>query len=179
MGLSVRVFGQIVPDAEFNGIFGVGLIDEGDRVFFGIYAALQFQTKLGGGRERVPVFRLCGAEVALGVDVQANGFGDSAGKVLVQKGNGAVFVAIIDASFGGVFAQVVKKMADVVQEAGGDEGVRFAGRFCPGGALKRVLKLRDGFASVLFAAASAEAVKDGGKGRFYDGIFSSEIHDGF
>jgi len=51
---------------------------------------------------------------------------------------------VIDAGFGGIFAEIMHQVPDVVQQAGRDQGVGAAGFLGKPRGLQRVLALVDG-----------------------------------
>jgi hypothetical protein len=75
--------------------------------------------------------------------MQADGFGDRGTEQGGQEVVAALFVLVVDAGFGGVVAEVMHQVANVVQQAGGDQCIRTAGFLGEPGGLQGVLTLVD------------------------------------
>ena len=96
--------------------------------------------------------RIGAAQVALGIDVQADGGEHRVGQEAAQERQGVVLVGVVDAAQGRRLALLVQQVAQVVQQAGRDQGVVGAGLFGEVRRLQRVFELRHRFAAVLCRA---------------------------
>jgi hypothetical protein len=99
-----------------------------------------------GGRESAEIIGIHTAEVALGGNVEADGFGDFRAKVRREPVAGKVFVPGIDTAIGNVPGKMVDHVADVMQESGGDERRSCAGPLRRQRGLEAVREHRDGLA---------------------------------
>ena len=104
------------------------------------HAALQREAALRVVRQPLVVVVVGLAEIALGVDVQLDRVEHRVGEQAAQERQGEVLVGVVDAAQGRRLALVVEQVAEVVQQAGGDELVarrRSARRSAPSAARAR------------------------------------------
>jgi hypothetical protein len=106
------------------------------------------------------------AQVALGVDVQLDRVEHRVGEEAAQERQREVLVRVVDAAQRRRLALLVEQVAEVVQEAGGDERVA---RFALLGKVRRlqgVLELGDRLAAVLLGAMAREQQLDVGQAQY-------------
>lgn len=111
----------IVPAAEADGVGGVRRGDETARFIGRHHAALERETDARGLAKRSFVGGFDGTEVALSGDVKAYGLSNPGAEVSLEKTLAENFVAVVDALIGRVVVELVKKVADVMEQRGGDE----------------------------------------------------------
>ena len=98
--------------------------------------------------------------MTLGIDMQADWPGDlltePSGQILAPQR----LVAVVDTPQGGVLSELVDQVPEVVQQCRDHDRVRRPGAFREMRALQRMLKLADGFVSILRRAASLQNVQN-------------------
>ena len=119
-------------------------------------ARLRFES----AESRVVVPGVDLAQVALGVDVQLDRVEHRVGEQAAQERQREVLVRVVDAAQGRRLALVVEQVAEVVQQAGGDERVARLALLGEVRRLQRVLELGDGLAAVLLGAVAREQQLD-------------------
>src|SRR4029450_11073387 len=119
-----RVLGGLVVAAQADGpgVIGIGaeLLDLVSRH----QPALQLQAAHRIGRELAEVIGLDGAEIALGRDMQADRLADFRSEALGQPFGAELIVHVVDAARGGILAELMDHVADVVQQRGEHRGGR-------------------------------------------------------
>ena len=126
---------------------------------------MQREAALGIGGQRIVISGPRGAEVTLGIDVQANRLEHVVGEQRAQERQREVLVDVVDAALGRRFALVVEQVTEVVQQRGGDQrGVRACG-FGQRRTLQRMLELRHRLARVHAPALGVEQRADVGNGQ--------------
>ena len=88
--------------------------------------------------------------------MQLNATQHAVTKQAAQERQRGVLVHVVHATQGGAFAQLLQQVAQVVQQAGGDQLVVGAVVFGQRGGLQRVFELGDGLAAVLLVATPFE-----------------------
>ena len=156
----VGLLGQVVPLAQHDRVARRRLGDEGACLASVEHAALQGEAALRivGQARVVAVVGL--AEIALGVDVQLDRVEHRVGEQAAQERQGEVLVRVVDAAQGRRLALVIEEMAEVVQQAGGDELVAGVALLGEVRRLQRVLELRHRLAAVLLGAVAREQLLD-------------------
>ena len=118
--------------------------------------ALQLQAANGVRRELAEVIGLDGAEIALGRDMQADRLADFGAEALGQPAGAQLLVHVVEAARGGVLAQLVDHVADIVQQRGQHGGGGSIVLLGMRGGLQRMLELVDGAQAVALRGAAGE-----------------------
>ena len=137
---------------------GTGLGDEGRGRRAVEHAALQGEAALRVRREPPVITAVDVAQVALGVDVQLDRVEHGVGEQAAQERQREVLVRVVDAAQGRRLALLVQEVAEVVQQAGGDQLVVLLGE-APAGAEQRRLDGRTAHAQALADLAVAQALE--------------------
>src|SRR6185436_13011676 len=90
------------------------------------------------------------------VDVQPDRSKDGRAEHALQRAHAMELVLVVDSAQGRCLALIVRHMAEVMQEAGGNKVSARARRFSKLRGLQRVLELSHRFAAVLAAAPGVE-----------------------
>lgn len=119
-----------------------------EGVAFGVghRSTLEVQAVARRVRKVGEIFGVFPAEVALGRDVEADGLDDFGREPCGKMLGAEIFMGGVDAVIGNIFAEVVAKMTEIVDEAGSDHLRRLPGFASKSGALEGVLGFGDGFA---------------------------------
>ena len=159
----VRLLREVVPLAQQHRVAGARLVEEAGRLLGGERRPLQREAALRiVGQARV-VARIGRAQVALGVDVQLDRHQHRIRQQAAQERQREVLVGVVDAAQGRRVALLVQQVAEVVQQAGGDQrvvGVRLLGQVR---GLQRMLKLGDRLPAVLRRTVAGEQQFDVGE----------------
>ena len=154
-----RILGAFVVAAQPHG-FGMQRIGaERLDLIRRHQAALQFQAAHRVGRELAEIVRLDGAEIALGRDVQADGLAHFRTETFGQPPGAQLLVHVVEAARGGVLAQLVDHVADIMQQRGKHGGGRRAVGLGQRRGLQRVLQLVDRAQAIALGGAADEDVE--------------------
>ena len=156
----LRDLGGVVPVSEAEGVSIVGVSFKLGAFEGSHRAALDFEAELRRGGQSLQVGGILGAQIAFGIDVQTDGFGDFGAEVFREPRVGGRFVLAVDAVDGEVFILSVQEMTDVVHKCGDHQVIGSSLSFSERCRLERVLRLRDGFAVIGGVAALVKQVND-------------------